>query len=76
VSQGEEQQKPPIPVAQKPDSAKAPSERIRPSAEFRQVSSSSESPMRTLKQLKRMLDEGLITQADYEAKKADILSRI
>jgi hypothetical protein len=76
VPKGEEEQKSPIPVAQKPASANAPKERIRSSAGFRQASSSSESPMRTLKQLKTMLDEGLITQADYETKKADILSRI
>ncbi len=76
VPKGEEEQKPPIPVAQTPASAIAPKERIRPGAGFRQVSPSSESPIRTLKQLKTMLDEGLITPADYEAKKADILSRI
>lgn len=43
--------------------------------EHRKVSSSHESPMRKLKQLKRMLDVGLITQDDYEIKKAEILSR-
>jgi hypothetical protein len=76
LPKGEEEQKSPIPVAQKPPSSIAPKERIRPGAGFRQVSSSSESPIRTLKQLKTMLDGGLITPADYEAKKADILSRI
>ncbi len=35
-----------------------------------------ESPMRKLKQLKRMMEVGLITEADYEAKKAEILSRM
>jgi hypothetical protein len=39
-------------------------------------SPSSVSPMRKLKQLRRMLEAGLITEADYETKKADILSRI
>ena len=34
----------------------------------------SEDPKQTLKQLKEMLDEGLITEAEYEAKKAEILS--
>ena len=29
-----------------------------------------------LKQLKQMLDEGLITEAEYEAKKAEILSNM
>ena len=44
--------------------------------EPKRTSSPSESPMRKLRQLKRMLDVGLITQDDYETKKADILSRI
>ncbi|MBF6612545.1 MAG: PH domain-containing protein [Chloroflexi bacterium] len=35
-----------------------------------------ESPMRKLKQLKRMMEVGLITEADYEAKKTEILSRM
>jgi hypothetical protein len=34
------------------------------------------SPMRKLKQLKKMMEAGLITEEDYETKKADILSRI
>jgi hypothetical protein len=29
-----------------------------------------------IKQLKGMLDDGLITEADYEAKKAEILSKL
>jgi hypothetical protein len=37
---------------------------------------SGESPMRKLKQLRRMLDEGLITEEDYDLKKSEILSRI
>jgi uncharacterized membrane protein len=37
---------------------------------------SSEDPKRKLTQLKEMLDEGLITEAEYEAKKAEILTAI
>lgn len=33
-------------------------------------------PTEKLKQLKRMLDEELITEADYEAKKAEILAKM
>jgi hypothetical protein len=35
-----------------------------------------EDPVKKLTQLKAMLDGGLITEAEYEAKKADILSRM
>jgi hypothetical protein len=38
--------------------------------------SGSQTPLQNLKCIKGMLDEGLITQAEYEAKKADILSRM
>jgi uncharacterized membrane protein len=37
---------------------------------------SSEDPKRKLTQLKEMLDEGLITESEYEAKKAEILNAI
>ena len=39
-------------------------------------SSSQEDPMEVLGKLKRMLDAGLIEQAEYDAKKAEILSRM
>jgi hypothetical protein len=35
---------------------------------------SSEDPKQKLKQLKEMLDEGLVTEAEYEAKKTEILA--
>ena len=35
---------------------------------------SSEDPKQRLKQLKEMLDEGLVTEAEYEAKKTEILA--
>ncbi len=35
-----------------------------------------EDPMETLSKLKKLLDAGLIEQAEYDAKKADILSRM
>jgi membrane protease subunit (stomatin/prohibitin family) len=35
-----------------------------------------EDPLATLKKLKSMLDAGLITQSEYDAKKGDILSRM
>jgi membrane protease subunit (stomatin/prohibitin family) len=35
-----------------------------------------ESPMAALSQLKQLLDAGLIEQADFDAKKADILARL
>lgn len=38
--------------------------------------SSSEDPMEVLGKLKKMLDAGLIEQAEYDAKKADILNRM
>jgi hypothetical protein len=37
---------------------------------------SPEDPVRKMKQLKEMLDSGLITSEDYESKKAEILARI
>ena len=39
-------------------------------------SPSQEDPMEVLGKLKRMLDAGLIEQAEYDAKKAEILSRM
>lgn len=41
-----------------------------------QQSSVAEDPIEVLGKLKKMLDMGLIEQAEYDAKKADILSRI
>jgi len=38
--------------------------------------SATEDPLATLKKLKGMLDAGLITQSEYDAKKADILSKM
>lgn len=38
--------------------------------------SSSEDPMETLGKLKKMLDAGLIEQAEYDAKKAEVLGRM
>jgi len=35
-----------------------------------------EDPVETLAKLKRMLDADLINQSEYDAKKAEILSRI
>ena len=40
------------------------------------VSAQAEDPMETLGKLKRMLDAGLIEQSEYDAKKAEILSRM
>jgi len=40
------------------------------------TSSASSDPVSTLKTLKQMLDEGLITQEEYDAKKAEILKRL
>ena len=37
---------------------------------------STDDPMEVLSKLKRMLDAGLIEQAEYDAKKAEILSRL
>ena len=52
-----------------------------PSGRFSQVgaaqkSDNTEDPIEVLSKLKKMLDAGLIEQAEYEAKKADILSRM
>lgn len=41
-----------------------------------QQSAAAEDPIEVLGKLKKMLDMGLIEQAEYDAKKADILSRI
>ena len=41
-----------------------------------QPASSQEDPMETLAKLKKMLDAGLIEQNEYDAKKAEILSRM
>lgn len=49
--------------------------RRRPAAPA-QALAASEDPTQKLKQLQEMLDSGLITEADYEAKKAEILSRM
>jgi len=40
------------------------------------VNSNSDDPAAKLKQLKQMLDEGLISESDYESKKSDLLSRL
>ena len=39
-------------------------------------SSNMQTPTQNLKYLKEMLDEGLITQTEYDAKKADLFSRM
>ncbi len=41
-----------------------------------QAAPSSADPVQALQKLKQMLDSGLITQQEYDAKKADILSRL
>lgn len=41
-----------------------------------QAQHDTEDPMEVLGKLKKMLDAGLIEQAEYDAKKADILSRM
>ncbi|MBQ6908078.1 MAG: SPFH domain-containing protein [Clostridia bacterium] len=41
-----------------------------------QNQSAAEDPMETLSKLKKLLDAGLIEQAEYDAKKAEILSRM
>lgn len=50
--------------------ASAPPEQVEPPAP------STEDPKQKLTQLKGMLDEGLITEAEYESKKAEILTEI
>lgn len=42
----------------------------------RQIVTQAADPVQTLQKLKTMLDAGLITQAEYDAKKTDILSRM
>lgn len=55
----------------------APSGRFtQQSAAPAQAQSSAEDPMEVLGKLKRLLDAGLIEQAEYDAKKAEILSRM
>lgn len=46
------------------------------SSPARQAETSPSDPVQRMKQLKQMLDDGLITAQEYEAKKADILSRL
>jgi hypothetical protein len=41
-----------------------------------QTSAEGDNPVRKLKQIKEMLDAGLISQAEYEAKKTELLSRM
>jgi membrane protease subunit (stomatin/prohibitin family) len=41
-----------------------------------QAAAPREDPLQTLKKLKEMLDHGLITQAEYDTKKAEILARM
>jgi membrane protease subunit (stomatin/prohibitin family) len=45
-------------------------------APAQQAAPAAEDPMEVLAKLKRMLDAGLIEQAEYDAKKAEILSRM
>ena len=67
-----------------PMQQQAPSVALQPSGRFTQKSadtstapnSGGNDPVVALKQLKDMLDQGLITQAIYDAKQADILSRM
>ena len=40
------------------------------------VPTATEDPVETLAKLKRMLDSGLIDQSEYDAKKAEVLSRM
>jgi hypothetical protein len=47
-----------------------------PLAAQTQAPVASEDPVQKLKQLKEMMDAGLITETEYEAKKAEILSRM
>ena len=59
-----------------------PAQNNAPSGRFTQQSAAptpaqnAEDPMEVLSKLKRLLDAGLISQAEYDAKKADILSRM
>lgn len=59
----------------------APVQQVAPSGRFtqkgaEQQTGNSEDPMEVLGKLKKMLDSGLIEQAEYDAKKAEILSRM
>lgn len=49
---------------------------LSPKSQNQQLASGEEAPVEKLKQLKQMLDGGLISTQEYEAKKADILSRM
>lgn len=55
-----------------------PAQGVMPSAQpvAQPVAAPAEDPMETLGKLKKLLDAGLIEQADYDAKKADVLSRM
>lgn len=62
---------------QQPPLQTAPSGRFtQQSAVSPQAQSTAEDPMEVLGKLKRLLDAGLIEQAEYDAKKAEILSRM
>lgn len=62
---------------QQPPVQTAPSGRFtQQSAVSPQTQSTAEDPMEVLGKLKRLLDAGLIEQAEYDAKKAEILSRM
>lgn len=62
---------------QQPPIQTAPSGRFtQQSAAPAQPQSTAEDPMEVLGKLKRLLDAGLIEQAEYDAKKAEILSRM
>lgn len=62
---------------QQPPIQTAPSGRFtQQSAVSPQTQSTAEDPMEVLGKLKRLLDAGLIEQAEYDAKKAEILSRM
>ena len=56
--------------APKPEAAPPP---VQPAAP---VQAPQEDPMEVLGKLKKMLDAGFITQAEYDAKKNEILSRM
>lgn len=44
--------------------------------DLQQVDSRKDGPTAQLKQLKQMMEEGLINEADYETKKADVLAKL
>lgn len=47
-----------------------------PQATLKKRTAPTDDPVQTLKQLKNLLDNGLISQSEYDSKKADILSRM